>query len=159
MDTVRPGGGAEQDPAPSAEDAREYVQQVRSLPVEQIIGDVVFSLLNAAQIKLGRRDARLLIDVSTVVLEHARPYMPAELTRQVDQVFGAHRPQDLRLVVREGYPAHVLIEASKDAALLVVGSRGHGGFVGLLLGSVSANCAERANCPVVVVHPSTSGSS
>ena len=91
MDTVRPGGGAEQDPAPSAEDAREYVQQVRSLPVEQIIGDVVFSLLNAAQIKLGRRDARLLIDVSTVVLEHARPYMPAELTRQVDQVLGQLR--------------------------------------------------------------------
>ena len=87
-----------------------------------------------------------------------RPDVDAEklLTAQVDQVFGAQRPTDLRLVVREGYPARVLIEASKDAALLVVGSRGHGGFYGLLLGSVSANCAEHAKCPVVVVHRSTS---
>jgi hypothetical protein len=97
---VGPGGGAEQDRAPSAEDAREYVQQVRSLPVEQIIGDVVFSLLNAAQVKLGRRDARLLIDVTTVALEHARPYMPAELTGQIDQVLGQLR---LAQVSAEGH--------------------------------------------------------
>src|SRR6516165_7675909 len=71
MGTVGPGGGAEQGQARSAEDVRAYVQKMRSLPVEQLVGDVLFSLLNAAQVKLGRRDARLLIDVSTVVLEHA----------------------------------------------------------------------------------------
>jgi hypothetical protein len=91
MDTVGPGGGAEQEQARSAEDVREYVQQMRSLPAQQVIGDVVFSLLNAAQVKLGRRDARLLIDVSTVVLEHARPYLPGELTKQIDQVLGQLR--------------------------------------------------------------------
>jgi nucleotide-binding universal stress UspA family protein len=36
--------------------------------------------------------------------------------------------------------------------MLIVGSRGHGGFSGLLLGSVSANCAEHATCPVLVIH-------
>ena len=91
MDTVGPGGGAEQEQARSAEDVGEYVRQMRSLPVEQVIGEVLFSLLNAAQVKLGRRDARLLIDVSTMVLEHARPCLPGELTTQVDQVLGQLR--------------------------------------------------------------------
>jgi len=77
--------------APSAQEAREYMQRIRSLPVEQVLGDVMFSLLNAAQVKLGRRDARLLIDVSTVAHEHARPYLPAELCKQLDQVLGELR--------------------------------------------------------------------
>jgi hypothetical protein len=77
--------------SPSAQEAREDMQRIRSLPVEQVLGDVMFSLLNAAQVKLGRRDARLLIDVSTVAHEHARPYLPAELCKQLDQMLGELR--------------------------------------------------------------------
>jgi nucleotide-binding universal stress UspA family protein len=51
----------------------------------------------------------------------------------------------------EGQPATVLIDSSKDADLLVVGSRGLGGFRGLLLGSVGAQCAHHARCPVLIV--------
>ena len=91
MDIEEPDGGTGQDEARSAEDAREYVRRMRSLPVDQVIGEVLFSLLNAAQVKLGRRDARLLIDVSTVAHEHARPYLPGELSRQIDQVLGQLR--------------------------------------------------------------------
>ena len=91
MDTEVAGSGAEHERAPSAEDVQEYVRRMRSLPVEQVIGDVLMSLLNAAQVKLGRRDARLLIDLSTVAHEHARPYLPAELTTQIDQVLGQLR--------------------------------------------------------------------
>ena len=80
-----------QEQAQSAEQAREYVRRMRALPVDQVIGEVLFSLLNAAQVKLGRRDARLLIDVSAVAHEHARPYLPGELSRQIDQVLAQLR--------------------------------------------------------------------
>jgi nucleotide-binding universal stress UspA family protein len=58
---------------------------------------------------------------------------------------------DIERRIVEGTPAAVLVEESRDADLLVVGSRGLGGFSGLLLGSVSQQCAHHAACPVVIV--------
>jgi nucleotide-binding universal stress UspA family protein len=54
-------------------------------------------------------------------------------------------------LVAEGPAARVLVEAAEGADMLVVGSRGRGGFTGLLLGSVSLQCAHHATCPVVIV--------
>lgn len=90
MGTAGPGG-AGQGGEGSAGDAREYARRLRALPVDQVLGDFLFSMLNAAQVKLGRRDARLLIDVAAVAHEHARPHLPGELTRQVDQMLGQLR--------------------------------------------------------------------
>ncbi len=57
-------------------------------------------------------------------------------------------------ILREGHPVDILVAESGRADLLVVGSRGLGGFKGLLLGSVSQQCAQHSRCPVVVVpHP------
>jgi nucleotide-binding universal stress UspA family protein len=57
----------------------------------------------------------------------------------------------VRARVAEGDPAQVLLGASDGADLLVVGSRGHGGFTEALLGSVSQHCVHHAHCPVVVI--------
>lgn len=62
----------------------------------------------------------------------------------------------LQLTVAEGDPRSTLIAAAHDAILLVLGTRGHAPFTGLLLGSVSQACAAAARCPVVIVkipHP------
>ena len=72
--------------------------------------------------------------------------------KQIDEGAGSAGEVEVELVVREGGAAHVLIEESSSATMLVVGSRGHGGFAGLLLGSVSQQCAAHARCPVVIVH-------
>ena len=87
----------------------------------------------------------------------APDWSPAEdmeraLNDTVQAVFGDQPPAGMRLEVREGGAAKVLLEACKGAIMLVVGSRGHGGFAGLLLGSVSASVAEHSSCPVFIVH-------
>jgi len=74
------------------------------------------------------------------------------IDQSIRDVFGDAPPAGLVTTVERGHPSRVLIEAAHGATLLIVGSRGHGGFAGLLLGSVSQHVAEHAGCPVLVVH-------
>ena len=69
-----------------------------------------------------------------------------------ESVYGKILPVGLTGRIAEGNPAGYLIDQSKDAEMLVLGSRGRGGFTGLLLGSVSRSCAERSQCPALIVH-------
>jgi nucleotide-binding universal stress UspA family protein len=78
--------------------------------------------------------------------------MEKVLDDTVRAVFGDQPPQGMQLQVLEGGAARVLLDACRGAVMLVVGSRGHGGFAGLLLGSVSASVAEHSSCPVFIVH-------
>lgn len=58
---------------------------------------------------------------------------------------------DVEWLATPGNPSEVLIDASSEATLLVVGSRGVGGFMGLLMGSTSTQCVHYSHCPVLVV--------
>lgn len=83
-------------------------------------------------------------DSETVVRElHAKALVDA---------FGNNPPAGLVSECLRGQSAQVLIEAAMNAQMLIVGSRGHGGFKGMLLGSVSSACAAHAKCAVLVVH-------
>jgi nucleotide-binding universal stress UspA family protein len=74
------------------------------------------------------------------------------LAETVADVVGTRdKPVEVRAAVAEGPAAHVLLTGAAGAELLVVGCRGHGGFAGMLLGSVSQHCAHHAPCPVVVI--------
>ncbi|ORA32698.1 universal stress protein [Mycobacterium aquaticum] len=70
----------------------------------------------------------------------------------IGDVLGAKPSVSVTSDVVAGHPAQVLVEASRSADLLVVGSRGHGAFVGMFLGSVSNHCVHHAKCPVLVIH-------
>lgn len=79
----------------------------------------------------------------------------SSLKQMVDDLVGPfvadHPELTVESCVSPGRPSEVLVEATEDASLLVVGSRGRGGFVGLLLGSTSREVLRGAKCPVMVI--------
>ncbi|MBB2996008.1 universal stress protein [Paeniglutamicibacter cryotolerans] len=83
------------------------------------------------------RDARILVD------------------EVVKEAFGHQVPDGLQVNVLKGSPVRVLLDASKYAELLVLGTRGRGGFAGMVLGSVSTSLAAHASCPVLIHHDRT----
>ena len=73
------------------------------------------------------------------------------LDKMLKRVRKGHSDITIQSNVMEGHPAPLLVKASDGADLLVVGSRGHGEFSGMLLGSVSEHCVTNAHCPVLVL--------
>ncbi|MGO9558411.1 MAG: universal stress protein [Acidimicrobiales bacterium] len=85
-------------------------------------------------------------------LEESAARTVAELEKEV---LGEDHGLDIRRTIAEGPAARVLVAASDGADLLVVGSRGRGGFASLALGSVGQACVHHAHCPVLIVRPFT----
>lgn len=87
VDSQQQGG---QSP-PSERDAQALLARLRVAAAEEILTEVLSTLLSTAQVKLGRRDARLFIDLCTVVLDQAKGYVSDELRGQVDAALGQLR--------------------------------------------------------------------
>ena len=85
------GHVSEANQQPTEQEIRQYLSQLRGTPAEQVVSEILYGLLNAAQAKLGRRDGRLMIDLSGLVLDHARRFLPAGHATQLDQMLGQLR--------------------------------------------------------------------
>jgi nucleotide-binding universal stress UspA family protein len=88
--------------------------------------------------------------------DQARETARVEVDKTLAQL-GGPGPETVTVQGVSGFPAEVLITAGRDADMLVVGSRGSGGFSRLLLGSVSSQVTHHSRCPVVVI-PAGDGS-
>ncbi len=104
----------------------------------------------------GSKTAKRLTDSEAKWREEQQAKVKEHGERVVKQVVDGVENSDPKTVIKtdviaSSRPAQALIERARDADLLVVGSRGRGGFKGLLLGSVSQQCVQHATCPVVVV--------
>lgn len=83
--------------------------------------------------------------------EEVRQSLQETLDGAVGEVYPSPGADAIETKIMYGHPAQVLIEESEHADLLVVGSRGHGTFIGMYVGSVSTHCINQASCPVTVV--------
>lgn len=79
------------------------------------------------------------------------------LEEAITSVRADHPGLSVTGLVARSHPSPYLVERSQGADLLVVGSRGHGEFVGMVLGSVSEHCAAKAHCPVLVYRDGKEG--
>lgn len=91
MSQQTPPPGASGEGQPSEEEVRAYLSQLRQAPAEQVLAEVLSGLLNAAQVKVGRRDGRLLIDASATLIDEVREHLSEDLRSQVDEVVGQLR--------------------------------------------------------------------
>jgi nucleotide-binding universal stress UspA family protein len=144
-----------------------------SFPTGRVVVGVDGSEVSAAAIRFAYAEAvRRHVGVTAVHAvppnrQHLPLRVPAHVAEQVEQqLFAAAMESkgvllsgmDVEMKLVHAHPAQALIDESEAAELVVAGSHGHGGFAGMLLGSISQAVLQHAACPVAVVRPHRTGS-
>jgi nucleotide-binding universal stress UspA family protein len=134
------------EPSLAAADLAAEEAAVRKLPLEIVYGLVLPVMARPAMVPPDLPPIAAELD-ETPVREHAAQV----LTDAAARVRAGHPDLPMVTRLRDGFPAWVLTDASRQATLVVVGHRGVGGFTELLVGSVATQLANHAGCPVIVV--------
>ena len=119
------------------------------------IRNTALTVLTVRQASGGFLSAKVARPVDNDSTERARKNALAEVEEVLDQATGDERPMSVAVQAVVGAPAEELLRAAVDADMIVVGSRGAGGFKRLLLGSVSSQVVHHGDCPVVVIPSGT----
>ena len=137
-------------------------------PAGRVVVGVDGSEVSAAAIRFAfqeaarRRVAITVVHAAMPTRQHPSLRVPADIVEQVDRQLFAEAMDSRRILVPgidvetklvHSHPVQALLDEADGAELIVVGSRGRGGFTGMLLGSVSQAVLHHATCPVAVVHP------
>ena len=137
-------------------------------PTGRIVVGVDGSEISAAAIRFAFREAArhrigiTAIHAATPTRQHPSLRVPADIVEQVDRQLFAEAMDSKRILIPgidvktklvHNHPVQALLDEAAGAELIAVGSRGRGGFTGMLLGSVSQAVLQHAGCPVAVIHP------
>ncbi|SRR6266487_4356568 len=117
---------------------------------EAAVRHVSLTVVTVNEVASGWTGNPMIFTADEPALERARHGVEEAVAKAAAQL-GESQPASVTVRAVNGFAAQELIEASREADLLVVGSRGGGGFARLLLGSISDHVVHHAHCPVVVV--------
>lgn len=118
---------------------------------EAAIRQVPLTVLTVQQAVTGFWGAPVVYPGDADLAEHARKVAQEETDQALDKLGTGSRPPAVAVLATIGAPAEEILKAAEDADMIVVGSRGAGGFKKLLMGSVSSGVAHHAHRPVVIV--------
>ena len=119
---------------------------------EATLRHVPLTVLTVHETIRGYFGTAAIIPRDAELTEKAREAAQAEVEKVLDGL-GESRPESVTVKAVNGFPVEELIKAGHDADMIVLGSRGAGGFTQLMLGSVTSQVAHHATCPVLIVQP------
>jgi len=138
-------------------DGSGHSQRALELAIEEAaVRHVPLTVLTVHEAVRGYYSGVAVYPEDPVQTEEARVAAQAETDKVLAELDGPH-PESVTVKAVHGFPVEELISASQNADMIVLGSRGAGGFTRLMLGSTAGQVAQHTHCPVLIVPPEDHG--